>query len=250
MNLNVIDEETLQVSDDVHYEVTMLDTHHVIVVDNVLKNPQLFLKNVVEKLPLKINDSHPDIVFPGPVGKFPIQLKELDYLIGFLIKKLTDFKNIDPKAIESFYQLNALYSDVEVKRASIQPHVDLAMYATVLYLNPEQDMKGGTSFFHHSACGMTNMEHVSQPFKRTEEYWGLKEWTYDFKKKSTEKVDCDSMLMENVFEEVHFVPMKFNRLIIFPSYIWHSAIIKKGWYRDRPRVSLSGFVPPSNLGVE
>ena len=109
MNLNVIDEETLQVSDDVHYEVTMLDTHHVIVVDNVLKNPQLFLKNVVEKLPLKINDSHPDIVFPGPVGKFPIQLKELDYLIGFLIKKLTDFKNIDPKAIESFYQLNALY---------------------------------------------------------------------------------------------------------------------------------------------
>ena len=37
MNLNVIDEETLQVSDDVHYEVTMLDTHHVIVVDNVLK---------------------------------------------------------------------------------------------------------------------------------------------------------------------------------------------------------------------
>ena len=51
MNLNVIDEETLQVSDDVHYEVTMLDTHHVIVVDNVLKNPQLFLKNVVEKLP-------------------------------------------------------------------------------------------------------------------------------------------------------------------------------------------------------
>ena len=42
MNLNVIDEETLQVSDDVHYEVTKLDTHHVIVVDNVLKNPQLF----------------------------------------------------------------------------------------------------------------------------------------------------------------------------------------------------------------
>ena len=49
MNLNVIDEETLQVSDDVHYEVTMLDTHHVIVVDNVLKNPQLFLNLAVMK---------------------------------------------------------------------------------------------------------------------------------------------------------------------------------------------------------
>ena len=111
-------------------------------------------------------------------------------------------------------------------------------------------MKGGTSFFHHSACGLTNMEHVSQPYKRTEDYWNLKEWTYDFKKKSTELIDCDSMLMEDVFEEVHFVPMKFNRLIIFPSYIWHSAIIKKGWYKDRPRVSLSGFVSPKSLGVE
>ena len=25
---------------------------------------------------------------------------------------------------------------------------------------------------------------------------------------------------------------------------------KKGWYKDKPRVSLSGFVPPFNLGVE
>ena len=41
-----------------------------------------------------------------------------------------------------------------------------------------------------------------------------------------------------------------GRMIIFPSYMWHSAIIKKGWYKDKPRVSLSGFVPPFNLGVE
>ena len=39
-------------------------------------------------------------------------------------------------------------------------------------------------------------------------------------------------------------------MIIFPSYMWHSAIIKKGWYKDKPRVSLSGFIPPFNLGVE
>ena len=250
MNLNVIHEETLQVSDDFHYEVTMLDTHHVIIVDNVLKNPQLFLENIVEKLPLKINDSHPNIVFPGPVGKFPIQLKELDYLIGYLLKKCTDFDNIDPKQIESFYQLNAVYSDVEISRASIQPHVDPTVYATVLYLNPEEDIKGGTAFFDHSSCGLTNIEHVSQPFKRTEEYRNLKKWQYDFGRKSTELIDCDSMLMEDVFQEVHFVPMKFNRLILFPSYVWHSAIIKKGWYKDRPRVSLSGFVPPTCLGVE
>ena len=29
MNLNVIDEETIRVSDNVHYEVTKLGTHHI-----------------------------------------------------------------------------------------------------------------------------------------------------------------------------------------------------------------------------
>ena len=69
-------------------------------------------------------------------------------------------------------------------------------------------------------------------------------------KKSEEKIDCDSLLMEDVWEEEHHIKMKYNRMIIFPSYMWHSAIIKKGLYKDKPRVSLSGFVPPSNLGVE
>ena len=250
MNLNVIDEETIRVSDNVHYEVTKLGTHHIITVDNVLENPQYFIDNIVEKLPLKPNNRHPDVVFPGPTGKFPIQLPELDYLVGYILQKCTDFTDIDPKNVESFYQLNAIYSDVEVKRASIQPHVDTALYATVLYLNPDEDMKGGTSFFSHSSTGLTNMEHIHKPFKRTEEYWNLKEWTYDFMKKSEEKIDCDSLLMEDVWEEEHHIKMKYNRMIIFPSYMWHSAIIKKGWYKDKPRVSLSGFVPPSNLGVE
>ena len=216
----------------------------------MLENPQYFIDNIVEKLPLKPNNRHPDVVFPGPTGKFPIQLPELDYLVGYILQKCTDFTDIDPKNVESFYQLNAIYSDVEVKRASIQPHVDTALYATVLYLNPEEDMQGGTSFFSHSSTGLTNMEHIHKPFKRTEEYWNLKEWTYDFMKKSEEKIDCDSLLMEDVWEEEHHIKMKYNRMIIFPSYMWHSAIIKKGWYKDKPRVSLSGFVPPSNLGVE
>ena len=216
----------------------------------MLENPQYFIKNIVEKLPIKHNNRNPDIVFPGPTGKFPILLPELDYLVGYVIQKCTDFKNIDPKNVESLYQLNAIYSDVEVKRASIQPHVDTTLYGTVLYLNPEEDIQGGTSFFSHSSTGLTNMEHVHKPFKRTEEYWNLREWTYDFMKKSEEKIDCDSLLMEDVWEEEHHIKMKYNRMIIFPSYMWHSAIIKKGWYKDKPRVSLSGFVPPFNLGVE
>ena len=142
-----------------------------------------------------------------------------------------------------------MHSDREVHRISIQPHVDPAMFATVLYLNPEENIQGGTSFFRHGATGLTNMEKVHTPFKRTEEYWNFKEWMYDFSDKAEDLIDNDTMLIDGVWEEEHHVPMKFNRMIIYPSYMWHSAIVKKGWYKDVPRVSMSGFVFPDSLNV-
>ena len=44
-------------------------------------------------------------------------------------------------------------------------------------------------------------------------------------KKSEEKIDCDSLLMEDVWEEEHHIKMKYNRMIIFPSYMWHSIVL-------------------------
>ena len=58
------------------------------------------------------------------------------------------------------------------------------------------------------------------------------------------------LLIDDVWEEEHHVKMKFNRMIIYPSYMWHSAIMKKGWYKDKPRVSMSGFVFPECLTVD
>ena len=166
-----------------------------------------------------------------------------------MIQKLTDFTNIEPNDVQVSYQVNAMHSDREVHRISIQPHVDPAMFATVLYLNPEENIQGGTSFFRHNATGLTNMEKVHTPFKRTEEYWNFKEWIYDFSGKAEDLIDNDTSLIDDVWEEEHHIPMKFNRMIIYPSYMWHSAIVKTGWYKDVPRVSMSGFIFPECLNV-
>ena len=48
MNLNVIDEETIKVSDNVHYEVTKLGNHHVITIDNVLEKIS-YMRNLIDK---------------------------------------------------------------------------------------------------------------------------------------------------------------------------------------------------------
>jgi hypothetical protein len=80
-------------------------------------------------------------------------------------------------------------------------------------------------------------------FKRTEQYWNYKEWQYDFyNEKKDDEVDLDTGLIEDVYEEEYHVKMKHNRLVIYPSYLWHSAVMAPGMFKDNPRVSLSGFI--------
>lgn len=248
MQLNIIDEKTHKVSDNLHYDITNLDNHHVIVVDNVLDNPHAFIKDVVEKLPMQYNNLNvANEVFPGYQSKLYLELPELTYLIGYLIQKCTDFKSIDPSEVKVSYQINAMNSDKQVHRVSIQPHVDPAVFAMVLYLH---DGEGGTSFFTHKSTGLTNTENIYKPFKRTEAYWNYKEWCYEFSSKATDMIDNSTMLIDDVWEEEHHVKMKFNRMIIYPSFMWHTAVMKNGWYKDKPRVSMSGFIHPDSLNLD
>ena len=46
------------------------------------------------------------------------------------------------------------------------------------------------------------------------------------------------------------MPMVFNRMVIYPSYLWHTAVCRDGWYKDNPRVSMSGFVHADTLNVD
>ena len=255
MDLNFVDAKDIRVSDELQYQINKIDdVHPVIIVDIVLENPHGFIENIVQKTPLQFNNKvqTSDIVFPGHQVHLGLDFPEINLLVGHLIQKYTDFTQIEQEDLVFSYQINVMNSDVEVERICMQPHVDPAMFAFVIYLNEPEQCRGGTSFFSHSACGVTNMEHVHKPFKRTEEYWNLKEWLYDFKDKKFDKIDCDSMLMEDVYEEEYFVPMQFNMLILYPSNVWHTAMMKKGWYnhdQGMDRVSISGFIHPDCFGV-
>ena len=255
MKLNIIDDKIHKVNDDLNYEVTRIENHPIITIDNVLANPYDFLENVVQKVPMQFNNMEvEDEVFPGYQSRLRLNFPELAYLTGHFIQKCTDFTNIDPATVRVGYQINAMHTNVDVPRISIQPHVDPAIFATVLYLNPETTlggpMPGGTSFFRHKATGLVNMENVYTAYRRTEEYWNLKEWIYDFSDKAQDKIDNDISLIDEVWEEEHHVPMQFNRMIIYPSYMWHTAVCRNGWYNDVPRVSLSGFVHAETLNVD
>ena len=55
MHLNLLDDKTHKVNDELKYEVTNLESHHIITIDNVLENPHDFISEVVEKLPMQYN---------------------------------------------------------------------------------------------------------------------------------------------------------------------------------------------------
>ena len=78
----------------------------------------------------------------------------------------------------------------------------------------------------------------------------LKEWIYDFSDSAQDMINNDIGLIDDVWEEEHFIPMQFNRLIIYPSYMWHTAVVRDGWYKDIPRVSMSGFIHADTLNVD
>ena len=72
MNLNIVDDKTHRVNDELNYEVSRVEEQPVIIVDNVLENPHDFISQVVEKLPMQYNDlesrGEPDEVFPGSIS--------------------------------------------------------------------------------------------------------------------------------------------------------------------------------------
>tara|TARA_B100001250_G_scaffold408087_1_gene429888 strand:+ start:1153 stop:1947 length:795 start_codon:yes stop_codon:yes gene_type:complete len=250
--MNYIDDSWIAVSDNVDYKTRKIgerDNHPIVIVDNVLNNPSKFVEHIIKKVPLGVIE-HETVVAPGHQGAVPVILKEIDTMIAWFINNFSDFKGAiqKPQDLEINNQVNVFRGGEKCKRSSINPHVDDAMFAYVLYLNNEEDCAGGTSFFSHRDTGETNMEYVDPAYKRTEQYWNYKEWKYVFDKtRKNEEVTMDNRHIEDVYEEYHHVPMKYNRMVIYPAYLWHQPAVKDHMFNEpnEPRYCLAGFVDHS-----
>tara|TARA_S200002703_G_scaffold32156_3_gene28059 strand:+ start:1068 stop:1829 length:762 start_codon:yes stop_codon:yes gene_type:complete len=250
MKINFVEPNEIRVNPDaiINNKNIGEKNHPLIVVDDFLLNPDQLVNDYTRHIPVALNTLNSESVIPGWYGELPHRFIEIDTSINHLIHLFTDI-TLSDKEINTFswsYQLNVLAGGVQCARKSVQPHVDPAMFAWVLYLNPEEECKGGTSFYRHSEAGDMNLEYVERSWKRTTEYWKYKEWQFEkIRNHENEYVDLDVNSMDDSWEEYHFVNMKYNRLVLYPSYIFHSAQIKKDWFVEYPRVSISGFIKSS-----
>ena len=98
-------------------------------------------------------------------------------------------------------------------------HNDSAMAKTtgILYLNLPSQCEGGTAFWKHKESGLT-----SAPTPADLEVLGA-----DYVQKLVE-----DGLQEDRWEQTGLVDMRFNRLLVFDSALWHSPWPRKGWGSD------------------
>lgn len=122
-----------------------------------------------------------------------------------------------------------------------QPHphndnasANLLGFTAVITLNTDDEAAGGTAFYRYrdleleycplGADFASTLERVCQP-PNVED--GRSYFNREF---------------DTYWERMHMVPMRFNRLLIFPSNLWHGAWHPVGAFRDYPRINQVVFV--------
>ena len=128
--MNYIDESWIKVSDNIKYQNRRIgerDNHPIVVVDNVLDNPDLFVENIIKKTPLE-KIIHETVVFPGNQGACSILLQELHTLVAWFINNFSDFKGVigNPNDLDITDQVNVVRGGMKCPRVSTQPHIDNA----------------------------------------------------------------------------------------------------------------------------
>ena len=248
MNLNYVEPENIRVNADaiINNKKIGEKNHPLVVVDDFLMDPDRLISEYIQSTPLVLNSMESESLLPGWFGYVPNRFPEIDSAATQLLDLYTDF-DIPEDQLDEYrwnYQINVLHGGVQCARKCLQPHVDPAMMAFVLYLNKDEQ-NGGTAFYRHADAGEINLQNVDKSFKRTAEYWKYKEWQFEkMRDTKDEYVNFDSNGMDDAWEEFHYEPMKFNRLILYPAYVFHSSLMKIDWYKESPRISLSGFISP------
>lgn len=238
MNYNVVDTGNIIVNDNLDIDIITLGDdvkHTILVIDNFLQNPEDLL-SIIEQHPLEMQWGkwgHPiNLKLPGIKMVF-------NYLATNYYGMPKDAVK-DPKDIQ--LQLNIVNGGMPCNYTTIIPHIDPAMLAFTLYLNKEEECKGGTSFFQHVPSGIDyQIGYFDEPFKKTEKYWQIHE-TYRKAHKNDYELEMDTRELNDDWAIEHDVEMKFNRFVMHPSYIFHTAYIEKEWFQEEKRVSLAGFI--------
>lgn len=238
MKLNFVSTSDIDVSDNLNmmvYKVGESPSHIVLVIDDFLKNPE----NILSILENYCFD--PESITHELQLKFP----KIKKVFHSLSKIYHGIENIEESMFDEKIklQLSLLNGGAPCLDKDIIPHIDPSRTSFSLFLNEDQESLGGIGFYKHKKSNLDyDISPFDEDFKKTEQYWHIHE-TYRKSTKYQSKTIFDSTNINEDDWALQFVAdAKFNRLVMYPSYIFHSPYIEKDWYTEQKRLTLDGFV--------
>jgi hypothetical protein len=114
-----------------------------------------------------------------------------------------------PKSAIGHFRIT-LKEDKPKQDIHVDPNRD---WAGILYLTAPEHCQGGTSFFRHKELGIDKMPTDPEEIRK----FGYRD--HEHMRRSI--VDDDGM-DRSKWEETMTAPMRFNRLVLFRSWFWHS----------------------------
>lgn len=247
MTYNFVESDLVQINENLNLKISHIgeQNHQIIIIDNFLQNPE-YLLEIIKSIPIEKNLNNQSGYGAGWHSTLPLRFSQIKQTAHYLA--INNYNMSPPKEGNPhqniYLQTNILHGGIVCNYTSMLPHVDDAFLGFNLFLNKDDDCKGGTMFYSHVKSGLDSQSsYFDSEFSKSNEYWKIHE-TYRKAKKYDYEVEYDSKMIDEdpEWEKSFLIEAKYNRFVMYPSSLFHSAYIEKDWYQDEYRVSLAGFI--------
>jgi hypothetical protein len=248
MNIKIIDEkEIFEVNENLNIRFEEVGLYTALIIDDFYKNPEM-----VRKLLIDIPSTERPNVKHSAVGRkiaCNIDVRPLTDIYYDIITNYVDgCENHSYESFKASFEQQSFAGNIikeqdllNIPNGTKVPHVDGMIedflnaqrdgnfvtgrggVASLITLNTQEECAGGTAFFR---------------------FEGMQQPDSEFK----DRIELvDNYVTESVgqWEYIKTIPMKFNRLLIYPNYIFHTGHIEKGMGFDgKPLYRINQVVVP------
>lgn len=162
--------------------------------------------------------------FPGRNSATRVTVPGLDNVISSLVRERLSPAPGTSHAVPRL----AMAGDVAQRNV----HIDQCHWSAIYYMTPDEHCEGGTNFYKHLP---TNTEYA--PYTADE----LKKVGFDKPSDIWDKVLNPHSNDDSKWQRTLHIPMKYNRLIIFRPWYYHSSGISFGETPETARLILPLF---------
>lgn len=121
---------------------------------------------------------------------------------------------------------------LEGDTSEVNVHVDRSDWSAIIYLSLDEHARGGTDFFRHKRTGMDRAPVFPEDLQQLGYTSPMQMW---------DDVFWPDTNRPEAWEKTFTIPMRFNRMALFRSYLWHNATPGFGTDLNNGRLILTYF---------